>query len=236
MPPNAAFAPFDVTYNWTEHRDGRFVTRSHNKRDERPPHRYRLNVTGRRDPTENRVQINWPAFSRDGTTLRQGYPDGTQVGPAFELAKVSPGGGRTSPGRDPTRRGRCAGPPCRQSCASRARACFSVAVSSRPRDRAGRPMERPGSWGQKIPLSSDSAGWAVPGNSNGRSDGPGTPSRACPASSLGLRRTCSAPRAPGAANVTPRGCGRQEAPKVARSHLIEPRVEPGSDSERWSLE
>ncbi len=89
MPPNAAFAPFDVTYNWTEHRDGRFVTRSHNKRDERPPHRYRLNVTGRRDPTENRVQINWPAFSRDGTTLRQGYPDGTQVGPAFELAKVS---------------------------------------------------------------------------------------------------------------------------------------------------
>ena len=61
---------------------------------------------------------------------------------------------RSQPYRLP--RSSCAGPPRRRSCASRARACCSVAVSSRPRDRAIWPMVHPGSLDQKTPRSSDS--------------------------------------------------------------------------------
>jgi hypothetical protein len=81
--------PFEVTYNWTEHRENGDVTRSHTELVSKLPHRYQINIAGRRDPTMNWVRINWPGFRPDGTVARYGYSDGTDVGSGCEYARVS---------------------------------------------------------------------------------------------------------------------------------------------------
>jgi hypothetical protein len=51
------------------------------------PHRYTINTAGRRDPTMNWVRLNLQ--SPDADKAHYGYSDGTDVGPAYEYAKVS---------------------------------------------------------------------------------------------------------------------------------------------------
>ncbi len=88
-PRAGAFQPFEVTYNWTEHRPSGDVTRSHTELVRQLPHRYCLNVAGRRDPTMNWVRLSLPGSSPDGKTTRYGYSDGVDVGPGYEHAKVA---------------------------------------------------------------------------------------------------------------------------------------------------
>lgn len=88
-PKSEAFKPFEVTYNWTEHRESGDITRSHTEFVNKLPYRYSLNVAGPRDPTMNWVRINLPGYSPDGKASRYGYSDGTDVGPGSEYAKVS---------------------------------------------------------------------------------------------------------------------------------------------------
>ena len=83
------FQPLEVTYNWTEHRDSGDVTRWHTERVEAMPHRYRINIAGRRDPTMNWVRINLPGFNPDGTSTGLGYSDSADVGPGCEYPKIS---------------------------------------------------------------------------------------------------------------------------------------------------
>jgi hypothetical protein len=88
-PRAEAFKPFEVTYNWTEHRDSSDVTRSHTELVPSLPYRYHVNVAGKRDPSMNWVRINLPGYNPDGRTQRYGYSDGKDVGPDCEPHKVS---------------------------------------------------------------------------------------------------------------------------------------------------
>lgn len=88
-PRTGAFKPFEVAYNWTEHRESGDVTRSHTELVTRLPYRYDVNVAGERDPSMNWVRINLPGFSPDGKTKRYGYSDGIDVGPTYERHPVS---------------------------------------------------------------------------------------------------------------------------------------------------
>ncbi len=88
-PRAGTFTPFEVTYNWTEHRESGDVTRSHTELVSQLPYRYSLNVAGRRDPTMNWVRLNLPGFSPEGKAAKYGYSDGVDVGPGYEVAKVS---------------------------------------------------------------------------------------------------------------------------------------------------
>jgi hypothetical protein len=60
------FKPFEIAYNWTEHRERGEVTRSHTELVTKLPYRYSLNVAGRRDPTMIWVRLNLP-----GSTPRE---------------------------------------------------------------------------------------------------------------------------------------------------------------------
>ncbi len=87
--PDLTFQPLEVTYNWTEHRETGDITRSHTELVRSFPHRYEVNVAGRRDPTMNWVRIR-PQSSRGETDgSRSGYSDGVDVGPGFEFPKVA---------------------------------------------------------------------------------------------------------------------------------------------------
>ncbi len=88
-PRDPAFQPIEVTYCWTEHRDTGDVTRSHTELVRSLPHRYAINVAGRRDPTMNYVRINLQGSGPDGKAARYGYPDGVDVGGACEPVKVA---------------------------------------------------------------------------------------------------------------------------------------------------
>jgi hypothetical protein len=88
-PRDAGFEPLEVTYNWTEHRDTGDVTRSHTELVSQLPHRYVINVAGRRDPTMNWVRVNLQGHGPEGRNAPRGYSDGMDVGPAFEYPKVS---------------------------------------------------------------------------------------------------------------------------------------------------
>lgn len=88
-PKAEAFQPFEVTYNWTEHRETGDVTRSHSELVTQLPYCYSLNVAGYRDPTMNWVRINLPGYSPDGKPSRYGYSDGIDVGVGAECPKLS---------------------------------------------------------------------------------------------------------------------------------------------------
>jgi len=101
-PRDDAFRPIEVTYHWTEHRDGGDFDRSHTELVARLPHRYVINVAGRRDPTMNSLRINLkgyghaerpppaPAAARgQGAAARYGYSDGIDVGPGCEQVRVA---------------------------------------------------------------------------------------------------------------------------------------------------
>jgi hypothetical protein len=83
-PRDASFRPIEVTYHWTEHRDTGDVVRSHTELVRSLPHRYTINVAGRRDPTMHWVRMNLQG-SKAG---HLGYSDGVDVGPGCEHAKV----------------------------------------------------------------------------------------------------------------------------------------------------
>lgn len=88
-PRDAAFQPFDVTYCWTEHRRDGDVTRQHTERVASLPHRYAINVAGRRDPTMRWVRMNLAGHGPDGAAARPGYSDGVDVGPKDEPVKAA---------------------------------------------------------------------------------------------------------------------------------------------------
>ena len=83
------FRPIEVAYNWTEHRETGDVTRSHTELVAAMPHRYTVNVAGKRDPTMNWVRINQQGFGPEGKTARYGYSDRVDVGPGHGYPKVT---------------------------------------------------------------------------------------------------------------------------------------------------
>ncbi len=84
-PRDASFRPIEVTYHWTEHRETGDVVRSHTELVRSLPHRYTINVAGRRDPTMHWVRMNL----QDSKAGHPGYSDGVDVGPGWERAKVT---------------------------------------------------------------------------------------------------------------------------------------------------
>lgn len=89
QPRDATFQPLEVTYHWTEHRAEGDVSRSHTELVRSLPHRYVLNVAGRRDPTMHSVCLNVQGYGPEGTGTRYGYFDGTDVGPGWERPRVA---------------------------------------------------------------------------------------------------------------------------------------------------
>ncbi|MHC4400599.1 MAG: discoidin domain-containing protein [Planctomycetota bacterium] len=87
-PRDPRFEPFEVTYNWTEHRETGNVTRSHTERVESLPHEYVVNTAGFRDPTMNWVRMNLAGYGPEPRPAR-GYSDGEDVGPGFQRAVVT---------------------------------------------------------------------------------------------------------------------------------------------------
>jgi hypothetical protein len=88
-PRAPAFKPFEVTYDWTEHRPSGDVTRSHTELVTQLPYRYFVNVAGKRDPSMNWVRLNLPGFGPEGKSKHYGYSDGMDVGPADERHPVT---------------------------------------------------------------------------------------------------------------------------------------------------
>jgi hypothetical protein len=88
-PRDASFEPIEVTYCWTEHRAQGEVVRAHTELVRSLPHRYRIDVAGRRDPTMHWVRMNLQGHGPDGKVERYGYSDGVDVGPGWERAKVT---------------------------------------------------------------------------------------------------------------------------------------------------
>lgn len=82
------FEPFEVTYNWTEHRPSGDLTRCHTERVESLPHAYTVNTAGFRDPTMNWVRVNLCGHSPEEIQPKPGYSDGEDVGPGFERPAV----------------------------------------------------------------------------------------------------------------------------------------------------
>lgn len=87
-PRSSAMEPIEVTYCWTEHRESGEVTRTHTELVRTLPHRYAINVAGRRDPTMQWVRINLQRAAEKGAA-KYGYSDGQDVGAAFEREKVA---------------------------------------------------------------------------------------------------------------------------------------------------
>ena len=69
-PRDAAFQPIEVTYHWTEHREEGDVVRSHTELVRSLPHRYTINVAGRRDPTMHSVRMNLQGYGPGGKVER----------------------------------------------------------------------------------------------------------------------------------------------------------------------
>ena len=69
-PRDAAFQPIEVTYHWTEHRAEGDVIRSHTELVRSLPHRYTINVAGRRDPTMHWVRMNLQGYGPGGKVER----------------------------------------------------------------------------------------------------------------------------------------------------------------------
>jgi len=88
QPRDASFQPIEVTYHWTEHREDGDVDRTHTELVRSLPHRYSINVAGRRDPTMHWVRMNLAGYGPDGHTERYGYADDLDVGPDWEPPKV----------------------------------------------------------------------------------------------------------------------------------------------------
>ncbi|MCH5375859.1 MAG: hypothetical protein JJ992_17960, partial [Planctomycetes bacterium] len=83
-PRDASFQPLEVTYHWTEHREDGDVSRTHTELVRSLPHRYTINVAGRRDPTMHWVRMNLADDGPHGRTEHYGYADGVDVGPGWE--------------------------------------------------------------------------------------------------------------------------------------------------------
>ena len=88
-PRNAAFQPVEVTYHWTEHRASGDVPRSHTELVTALPHRWTINVAGKRDPTMDWVGINLQRHGPIPSVARYGYSDGKDVGPGDGAAKIA---------------------------------------------------------------------------------------------------------------------------------------------------
>ena len=89
QPRDATFQPLEVTYRWTEHRVEGDVSRSHTELVQSLPHRYTLNVAGRRDPTMHSVCLKLQGCGPEGSGTGYGYSDGTDVGPSWERPRVA---------------------------------------------------------------------------------------------------------------------------------------------------
>jgi hypothetical protein len=120
QPRKTTFQPLEVTYHWTEHREEGDVSRSHTELVSALPHRYTINVAGRRDPTMHWVRMNlrgdgdddpnpevsrkWDRHrtsvprSQSHFRVRYGYSDGIDVGPGWERSPVAVPVGQTAVG------------------------------------------------------------------------------------------------------------------------------------------
>ncbi len=87
-PRDAAFQPILVTYAWTEHRVEGDVQRSHTEVVRSLPHRYAINVAGRRDPTMRWVRMSLQGHGAGGQVEHSAYSDGIDVGPEWERPRV----------------------------------------------------------------------------------------------------------------------------------------------------
>jgi hypothetical protein len=76
-PDDAAFHPFDVTFNWSERQaDYSLVERSHTEHVTSLPHRYTIDVGGADHPVVNALTIAGEGSSKS----KPGYSDGKDVG------------------------------------------------------------------------------------------------------------------------------------------------------------
>ena len=78
-----------MTYHWTEHRASGDVPRSHTELVTALPHRWTINVAGRRDPTMDWVGISLQGHGPIPSVARYGYSDGKDVGPGDGAAKIA---------------------------------------------------------------------------------------------------------------------------------------------------
>ncbi|MDD4889737.1 MAG: discoidin domain-containing protein [Phycisphaerae bacterium] len=75
--PAGPFMPYDLTYRWSEWRDGRWVERQHSERIDTPYHKYTINVGGTRPPRMESVEVAAPSPERK---TKLGYSDREDVG------------------------------------------------------------------------------------------------------------------------------------------------------------
>lgn len=85
--PASGLMPYDLTYSWSEWRDGQWLERRHIERVKDADHRYAINVGGERPPKMNWLRLSPAGEGKDGTP---GYSDGRDVGdnaarPAYSL-------------------------------------------------------------------------------------------------------------------------------------------------------
>jgi hypothetical protein len=85
-PKTTGYVPIEVTYCWVEHRDEGDVERRHTALITSPEQEYGINVGGYRDPTMKWVRMNLKGFGPEGGSVKEGYSDGKDVGPAAKAS------------------------------------------------------------------------------------------------------------------------------------------------------
>lgn len=83
-PAGARFQPLEVTYNWSELHDGRWVERAHTQLITNPRQRYFINVGGEDLPRLNWIRTNLAGAVKE---VKYGYSDGIE-GAAEPLRRV----------------------------------------------------------------------------------------------------------------------------------------------------
>jgi len=75
-PPNAAFQPTEVTYNWSEWKEGKWAERSHTQLVGKPGERYAISVGGDDLPRTNWIRVNLKGAAGE---TKYGYSDGVEL-------------------------------------------------------------------------------------------------------------------------------------------------------------
>jgi len=75
-PPDAEFQPIEVTYNWSEWKEGKWVERSHTQLLSKPAERYAISVGDDDLPRTNWVRVNLKGAVPD---VKYGYSDGLDL-------------------------------------------------------------------------------------------------------------------------------------------------------------
>jgi len=75
-PTDAKFQPLEVTYNWSEWKEGEWVERSHTQLINKPAERYTISVGGDDLPRTNWIRMNLKGAVAD---VKYGYSDGVDI-------------------------------------------------------------------------------------------------------------------------------------------------------------